>query len=120
MHRIHRNLMHELRHRSPAAPDDESLTPAGFNPTHDLEETELPLDSLELREAIVGDGVVLNEAPDGELLLHAVQAGRARRLGRFEGAASAWRAVDELDDPQIAERTRPRYARAARAAARVA
>lgn len=119
MNRIHRNLMHELRRRTPPALDphvepgdehslDPRVEPGDEQGLRSDPESDLRLDALELRDAILGDGVVLNEESDGELLLHAVAGGRVRPLGRFGGAAAAWRAVDELDDPLGAEVLPPR------------
>ncbi|MHB8690915.1 MAG: hypothetical protein ACYDHH_06680 [Solirubrobacteraceae bacterium] len=62
------------------------------------------LDALELRNAVIGDELVLEERPLREFVLHEVVDCRARELGRFQGAADAWIAIDELDD-QLAERS---------------
>jgi hypothetical protein len=56
------------------------------------------LDALELRDAILGHGVVLNETPGGGFVLHLVTAGHVRPLGWFSDAAAAWGALDALDD----------------------
>ena len=56
-----------------------------------------PLDSLELRDAIVGEGIVMHETPDGGFDIHLVLAGTAQRLGWFPDAAAAWRALDDID-----------------------
>lgn len=58
---------------------------------------DLPLDSLELRDAIVGQGIVMHETPDGGFEIHLVLAGAAQRLGWFPDAAAAWRALDDID-----------------------
>ncbi len=58
---------------------------------------DLPLDSLEIRHAIVGQGIVMHETPDGGFEIHLVLAGRAQRLGWFPDAAAAWRALDDID-----------------------
>jgi hypothetical protein len=47
----------------------------------------LPLDSLELRDAIVGEGLVMHETSDGGFEIHLVLAGTAQRLGWFPDAA---------------------------------
>jgi hypothetical protein len=62
------------------------------------------LDALELRNAIIGDELVLEERPLREFVLHEVVDCRARELGRFHGAADAWVAIDEIDDA-LAERS---------------
>lgn len=53
------------------------------------------LDSLSLREAIISDGIVLEESD--ELVLHELADCRAHELGRFENAARAWEAIDAID-----------------------
>jgi hypothetical protein len=60
----------------------------------------IPLDELNVAEAVLGDGLVLVEdhAAD-QLEIHRIDSGRAIVLGVFEDAADAWRALDELDDP---------------------
>jgi hypothetical protein len=56
------------------------------------------LDTLALRDAVLGDEIVLEEPREHEFVIHEVVACRARELGRFVGAASAWSAIDQLDD----------------------
>jgi hypothetical protein len=56
------------------------------------------LDALELRDAILGHGLVLNETPGGAFVLHLIVAGHVRPLGWFSDAAAALRALDALDD----------------------
>ena len=56
------------------------------------------LDTLALRDAVLGDEVVLEEPRQHEFVIHEVVACRAHELGRFVGAASAWSAMDQLDD----------------------
>jgi hypothetical protein len=61
------------------------------------------LDDLDLRNAILGEGVVLEEEADGGgFVLYAVDAGYVSEIGRFGAAAGAWRAVDALDDARKA------------------
>lgn len=55
------------------------------------------LDSLSLREAIISDGIVLEEGDADELVLHELAGCRAHELGRFENAARAWEAIDAID-----------------------
>jgi hypothetical protein len=58
------------------------------------------LDTLELREAILADDVVLEEDHEGHsFVLHRVDGCRARRVGAFYGAAAAWEALDGIDAP---------------------
>jgi hypothetical protein len=55
------------------------------------------LDDLDLRDAILGEGIVLQERPSGGFVLYEVVAGCITELGRFDGAADAWLALDALD-----------------------
>jgi hypothetical protein len=59
--------------------------------------SERRLDDLDLRCAILGEGVVLQETPSGGFVLYEVVAGSVTELGRFAGAADAWLALDALD-----------------------
>ena len=75
-----------------------STIPRGLaEPPFDLD-AESCLDDLEVREAIIGRGLVLTEVEENDLLLHAVDAGHVRTLGLFPGAAEAWKAIDIVDD----------------------
>jgi hypothetical protein len=57
---------------------------------------EAPVDDLDgVRDAVIGDGLLL--VPGRKLRLYAVAGGRARHLGAFSSAASAWRCLDALD-----------------------
>jgi len=68
------------------------------------------VDDLRLLDAVVGDGIVLNDLRDGAMVLHTVHAGRATRIGRFQAAGDALRALDHLDDPMLGpERRRRRF-----------
>jgi hypothetical protein len=58
------------------------------------------LDDLDLRDAILGEGVVMQERPSGGFVLYEVVAGCVTELGRFDGAADAWLALDALDPVQ--------------------
>jgi hypothetical protein len=55
------------------------------------------LDDLDLRDAVLGEGVVLQERPSGGFVLYEVVAGCITELGTFDGAADAWLALDALD-----------------------
>jgi hypothetical protein len=57
----------------------------------------VPADSLDLRGAILSPGLALSEDSDRRLVLHTLTGGRASKLGTFDNAADAWRALDELD-----------------------
>jgi hypothetical protein len=57
------------------------------------------LDTLELREAILSEDIVLEENhEEHSFVLHHVDGCRARRVGAFYDAATAWEAVDAIDD----------------------
>jgi hypothetical protein len=66
----------------------------------DIEATTLTprLDDLDLRNAILGEGVVLEETAGRGFVLYTVDAGYVSEIGCFGAAAEAWRAVDALDD----------------------
>lgn len=56
------------------------------------------LDSLNIRDAVFGDGVILTSNDQHRLVLHAVgRGGRAQPLGEFSSAAEALNRLDELE-----------------------
>jgi hypothetical protein len=55
------------------------------------------LDTLDLRKAIIGDDMVLEESDPHQFVLHQVVDCRARRIGAFQGAVDAWLAIDSVD-----------------------
>ncbi len=57
----------------------------------------VPIDSLDLRGAIIGHGLALSQDSQHRLVLHTLTAGHASKLGTFDSAADAWRALDEID-----------------------
>lgn len=61
------------------------------------EERELAVDSLDIRHAIIGDGLVLTHSADHRPVIHTLGGGRARLLGVFGDAAAALAALDELE-----------------------
>lgn len=69
----------------------------GGNPAVD-EDIGTYLDALDLRGAIIGDDMVLEDLPQKEFVLHEVVDCRARKIGSFRGAIDAWVAIDEIDD----------------------
>jgi hypothetical protein len=69
-----------------------------LNPVSYSSEIEgVPADSLDLRGAILSPGLALSQDSDGRLVLHTLTGGRASKLGTFDDAAAAWRALDDLD-----------------------
>lgn len=74
----------------------------------DIEATTLTprLDDLDLRNAILGEGVVLEETAGRGFVLYTVDAGYVSEIGCFGAAAEAWRAVDALDDARKASASR--------------
>lgn len=60
-------------------------------------ERDLAVDSMDLRDAVIGDGLMLTKGSDHRLVIHTLDAGRARLLGKFDDAAEAWAALDELE-----------------------
>ena len=62
------------------------------------EERELRVDSLNVRDAVIGDGLMMTRKGDG-ISLHSVGQGRAELIGSYANAAEALAALDELDAP---------------------
>jgi len=57
-----------------------------------------PVDSVDdLREALIGDGLLLIPGERRPMRLYAVPGGRARSLGTFTDAVSAWQVLDAFD-----------------------
>jgi hypothetical protein len=78
-------------------------TTLGLNPIPYSSETEgVPADSLDLRGAIISPGLALSEDSNGRLVLHTLTGGRASKLGTFDDAADAWRALDAVDELDLA------------------
>jgi hypothetical protein len=60
--------------------------------------TALPAtDALTLRDATIGEGLILNRPAGGSLELLEVRDGSARLLGAYTDVLDAWAAVDVLD-----------------------
>jgi hypothetical protein len=75
-----------------------TITDTHLNPIPYSSEIEgVPVDSLDLRGAIISPGLALSQDSDGRLVLHTLTGGRASKLGTFDDAADAWRALDQLD-----------------------
>ena len=60
------------------------------------EERELTVDSLNVRDAVIGDGLMLSQRKN-QLQLHAVGQGRAELIGTYESPGDALAALDALD-----------------------
>jgi hypothetical protein len=58
-------------------------------------------DDLDLRGAVVGNGLALTQGRDGRLSIHELSGGTARHLGSYANAADAWRLLDELDLAEV-------------------
>ena len=56
--------------------------------------------TLDIRGAVLGDGLLMRETEGGSVTLHTLDSGGARLFGSFANAAEAWRALDELDAPE--------------------
>jgi len=65
-------------------------------------EQQTHVDDLDLRDATIGGGLVLHKTDDRRLVIDEIDAGRIRRVGTFDSAASALRALDALDGPEWA------------------
>jgi hypothetical protein len=57
----------------------------------------LPLDSLDLRDAVIGDGLMLSRDSEDRWVLHSLEGGRAQHLGTFADVAQALRLLDSLE-----------------------
>jgi hypothetical protein len=60
------------------------------------QERELTVDSLNVRDAVIGDGLMLTQSHK-QINLHAVSQGRAELIGTYSSAGDALAALDELD-----------------------
>jgi hypothetical protein len=60
------------------------------------EERELTVDSLSVRDAVIGDGLMLTET-DSRYVIHSVAQGRAELVGSYTSPGEALAALDELD-----------------------
>jgi hypothetical protein len=61
------------------------------------EERGLAVDSLDLRDAVIGDGLMLTRSRDSRYVIHTLGAGRAQLLGAFDSPADALSALDALE-----------------------
>jgi hypothetical protein len=62
------------------------------------EEEGVTADSLDIRHAVFGDGVILTKDDQHHLVLHTMgRGGRAQLLGSFTSAGDALKRLDELD-----------------------
>jgi hypothetical protein len=62
-----------------------------------LKSDQVPADTLNIRGAVLSDGLMLGQDKNGRIVLHTLMGGQARRLGTFDNAADAWRELDRLD-----------------------
>jgi hypothetical protein len=63
---------------------------------------DVPVDVLDdLLDAVIGDRLLLIAGQDRPMRLYAVAGGRARSLGTFTDAASAWKVLDAVDTPSV-------------------
>lgn len=60
-------------------------------------ERELTVDALDIRDAVIGDGVMLTQNEDREFVLHMLGAGRAKLIGAFDSPGAAMNALDALE-----------------------
>jgi hypothetical protein len=54
-------------------------------------------DSLNLRDAVFGDGLILTEDESNRYVLHTLEAGQSRLLGVFTSPADALSALDAYE-----------------------
>jgi hypothetical protein len=57
---------------------------------------------IDFSSSLLGADLVLTERADRKLVLYTFDGQRARLLGTFDDAASAWRAIDQLDIDELA------------------
>lgn len=62
------------------------------------------LDALDLSRAVIGEDMVLEEAPGKQFVLHEVIDCRAHKIGAFQRAIDVWIAIDEIDDARAGRR----------------
>jgi hypothetical protein len=63
---------------------------------------DVPVDALDdLRDAVIGDGLLLIADQAGPMHLYTVAGGRARSLGTFTDAAIACRFLDTADEARV-------------------
>jgi hypothetical protein len=65
-------------------------------PAEQSEERDLTVDSLSVRDAVIGDGLMLTRDRE-RINIHTVAHGRAELIGSFTSAGDALAALDELD-----------------------
>jgi hypothetical protein len=73
-------------------------TPVADLHTATLGERELAVDSLDVRDAVIGDGLMLTKDSERRWVLHSLEAGHANQVGRFVTAAEALSRLDQLDE----------------------
>jgi hypothetical protein len=62
----------------------------------------VPVDVLDdLRDAVIGDRLLLIARQDRPMRLYAVAGRRARSLGTFTDVGSAWKALDPLETARL-------------------
>jgi hypothetical protein len=66
-------------------------------PAEQSQARELTVDSLSVRDAVIGDGLMMTQ-DENLISIHAVAQGRAELIGSFTSAGEALAALDELDE----------------------
>jgi hypothetical protein len=61
-----------------------------------VEERDQTVDSLSVRDAVIGDGLMLTQ-DRGRITIHTVAQGRAELIGSYTSAGDALAALDELE-----------------------
>jgi hypothetical protein len=73
-----------------------TFTPVYSTPVVE-EERGLTVDSLDLRDAVIADGLMLTRSQENGFVIHTLGAGRAQLLGAFDSPADALNALDALE-----------------------
>jgi hypothetical protein len=54
-------------------------------------------DDVDASATVVGGGLMLTTARDGQVKLYVADSGHARPLGTFASVSAAWEAIDAID-----------------------
>jgi hypothetical protein len=57
-----------------------------------------PAPDIDLRDAVIGDGIVLTHTSAGSTLLYSVAGDRVEYMGAFDNPGAAWAALDAFDE----------------------
>jgi hypothetical protein len=55
------------------------------------------LKHINVRTAVIGDGLALSDVPSGRFTIYETLAGHANAIGTFDNVRDAWELIDQLD-----------------------